>query len=145
MVEEGLKDPIVVDDLVEKDWLYLRRGIFLTKNQVEMIFLNLSKLLEYSYYNADSKKVVLEFIDHIFSKPKLKTFVEEKLKDYETMTYQSKMKLLKELLTEMMKDKQDEKGENDENGQSYQWKTYLDILSNKVQLIYALINFHLKQ
>ena len=144
MVEEGLKDPIVVDDLAEKDWLYLRRGIFLTKNQVEMIFLNLSKLLEYSYYNADSKKVVLEFIDHIFSKPKLKTFVEEKLKDYEAMTYQSKMKLLKELLTEMMKDKQDEKGENDEIGQSYQWKTYLDILSNKVQLIYALINFHLK-
>ena len=137
MVEEGLKDSIVVDDLAEKDWLYLQRGIFLTKNQVEMIFLNLSKLLKYSYYNADSKKVVLEFIDNIF--------VEEKLKDYEAMTYQSKMKLLKELLTEMMKDKQDEKGENDEIGQSYQWKTYLDILSNKVQLIYALINFHLKQ
>lgn len=80
----------------------------------------------------------MEFIDFVLNKPKLKTFVEEKLKDYEGMNYQSKMKLIKDVLTEMFQEKKDE---NDENGQTYQLKTFLDTLSNKTQLIFSLLNY----
>ena len=90
LVEEGLKDPIDTEKLSDKEWLYLRRGVFLSKAQVDMIFCNLETILQYSYYNQDSKKIVLQFIEFVLSKPKLKTFVEEKLKDYQEMNYQSK-------------------------------------------------------
>ena len=142
LVEEGLKDPIQTENLSDKEWLFLRRGVFLSKSQVDMIYCNLDRILQYSYYNQDSKKIVMEFIDFVLNKPKLKTFVEEKLKDYEGMNYQSKMKLIKDVLTEMFQEKKDE---NDENGQTYQLKTFLDTLSNKTQLIFSLLNYHLKQ
>ena len=61
------------------------------------------------------------------------------------MTYQSKMKLIKEILTEMFQEKKDGTAENEENGQNYQMKTYLDALGNKVQLIFSLLKYHLKQ
>ena len=38
MVEEGLKDPIQTDELLDKKWLFLRQGVFLSKSQVDMIF-----------------------------------------------------------------------------------------------------------
>ena len=139
LVEEGLKDPINTEKLAEKDWLYLKRGVFLSKAQVDMIYYNLDTILQYSYYNQDSKKIVNQFIDFVLGKEKLKTFVKEKLKDYEGMNYQSKMKLVKDLLTEMFQDKKNE------NGETYQMKTILDTLSNKVQLIFSLLNYHLKQ
>ncbi len=53
------------------------------------------------------------------------------------------MKLIKELLAKMFQDKKDENGI--ENEHSYQLKTFLDALSNKVQLVFSLLNYHLRQ
>ena len=145
LVEQGLKDPIDTEKLLDKEWLFLRRGVFLSKSQVDMIFWNLETILQYSHYNQDSKKIVLQFIEFVLGKPKLKTFVEEKLEDYQAMIYQSQMKLIKDILTEMFQDKKTENGETLDIGQSYQMKTFLDTLSNKVELIISLLNYHLKQ
>ena len=60
--------------------------------------------------------------------------------DYQTMTYQSKVKLLKQLLNEMFDDKKREK-DDPENG----LKIFLDSLSNKVILTFSLLNYHLKE
>ena len=146
LVEEGLKDPVNTDKKAEKDYLYLRRGVFLSESQVDMIYFNLETILQYSFYNQDSKKIVLQFIEHILSKPKLKSFVQEKLKDYEGMKYQSKMKLIKDILVEMFQDKKNDGIlENPENEQSYSMKTYMDCLNNKIALVFSLLNHHLKQ
>ena len=77
LVEEGIKDPINTDELADKEWLFLRRGVFLSKSQVDMIMCSLDIILQYSFYNQDSKKIVLEFIEYVLSKPKLKTFVQD--------------------------------------------------------------------
>ena len=146
LVEEGLKDPVNTDKKAEKDYLYLRRGVFLSESQVDMIYFNLETILQYSFYNQDSKKIVLQFIEHILSKPKLKSFVQEKLKDYEGMKYQSKMKLIKDILVEMFQDKKNDGIlENTENEQSYSMETYMDCLNNKIALVFSLLNHHLKQ
>ena len=157
LVEQGMKDPInITDPLADKEWLFLRRGVFLSKDQVEMIHMNLSTILQYSYYNQDSKKIVLEFIDYVLSKPKLKTFVQDQIKDYEGMTYQAKMKLIKDILIEMSHEKRDQDAvktqstslqhqEKEGGDQSYTTKMFLDALANKVQLVFSLLNYHLKQ
>ena len=108
LVEEGLKEPIIVDDeMSEREWLYLREVVFLSKAQGDTFFGNLDTILQYSYYNEDNKKVVSQFINYVLGKSKLKKFVEQQLKDYEVMTCQAKMKLIKDLLTEMFQEKKD--------------------------------------
>ena len=77
-VEEGLAKPINTDDLPEnsKEWLFLRRGIFLSRSQVDIIDCHLDSILQYSYYgNQDNKKIILKFIDFILTYPKMKDFV----------------------------------------------------------------------
>ena len=48
LVEEGLKDPVNTDKKAEKDYLYLRRGVFLSESQVDMIYFNLETILQYT-------------------------------------------------------------------------------------------------
>ena len=145
-VEEGLAKPINTDDLPEnsKEWLFLRRGIFLSRSQVDIIDCHLDSILQYSYYgNQDNKKIILKFIDFILTNPKMKDFVKDQLKDYETMTYQAKMKLIKDILAEMFDE--GKKEEEEEQDQNYKMKTFLDNIATKTQLVFSLLNYHLKQ
>ena len=109
-------------------------------DQLSILYTHLPTLLEFSYYETDSKKYVNELVDYSISSSKVRDFLKEKLVDYETMTYQSKVKILKHLLSEMFDEKKKEKA--DEN---YGLKIFLDALSNKVLLVCSLLNYHLKE
>ena len=109
-------------------------------DQLAILYTHLATLLQFSYYETDSKKHVVELVDYATSTPKLREFLKQKLGDYETMTYQSKVKILKHLLNEMFDDQKKEK--EDEN---YGLKVFLDSLSNKVMLVFSLLNYRLKE
>ena len=127
----------------------------LDSSQVEILQASLEPLMEHSYYEEDSKKIVLEFINYVMSSKKLREFVAEKIKDYEQMNYQSKMKLIRDVLEKMFDEKKngEEKknldaqkntdGQNQEE-RSYEMKQYFDALGNKIMLIYSLLNNRLK-
>ena len=66
------------------------------------------------------------------------------------------MKLIKDILIEMSHEKRDQDAvkpqsaslqhqEKDGGDQSYTTKMFLDALANKVQLVFSLLNYHLKQ
>ena len=87
MVEMGLKDAIETSNS-NGDWIWLKRNATFDQDQLEMVHAHLATILEYSFYEQDSKKLVLEFIDYVLSSSKLRKYVLEKLQDYDTMTYQ---------------------------------------------------------
>ena len=155
LCEEGLETAIDTSELKDKEWLYIRRACMLDSSQVEILQASLEPLMEHSYYEEDSKKIVLEFINYVMSSKKLREFVAEKIKDYEQMNYQSKMKLIRDVLEKMFEEKKnvEEKknldaqkntdGQNQEE-RSYEMKKYFDALGNKIMLIYSLLNNRLK-
>ena len=102
----------------------------------------MATLLEYSYYEVDSKKYVLELVDYVLESEKLCEFLKEKVVDFQTMTYQSKVKILKHLLSVMFEEKKKDDGGEDAN---YNQKIFLDSLSNKVMLVFSLLNFRMKE
>ena len=79
------------------------------EDQLSILYSHLSTLLEFSYYEMDSKKYVIEVVDYAVSSTKLRNFLNEKLADYESMTYQSKVKILKHLLNEMFDEQKKKK------------------------------------
>ena len=107
-----------------------------------MVYAHLSTILEYSFYEQDSKVLVLDFIDYVVSSPKLSKYVLEKLEGYEALPYPSKMKILKYLLTAMFEEKN---AGGEREGQDYGLKTYMDSLSNKVLLVFSLFNHRLQE
>ena len=137
LVDMGMKDAIDTTNITG-DWLFLKRIASFDKEQHEILEDNLDRLLEYSFYEVDSKKLVLEFIDYVESSQKLRQFVLEKLKNYEALSYQSKMKILRQLLTDMFEERNMEKA-----GDNYGLKTYMDALSNKSFLVFSLFNHRL--
>ena len=138
LVDMGMKDAIDTTN-VTGDWLFLKRIASLNKEQHEILEDNLDRLLEYSFCEVDSKKLVLEFVDYVESSVQLRQFVLEKLKTYETLSYQSKMKILRQLLTDMFEQRNMEK-----DGHDYGMKNYLDALSNKIFLVFSLFNHRIE-
>ena len=138
LVEMGLKDAIDTSN-IPGDWVWLRRIASFSQEQLEMVHTNLATILEYSFFEKDSKSLVLEFIDYVVSSPKLSQYVLEKLKGYEELGYQSKMKILRYLVTAMF----EEKKSPENNGQDYGLKAFMDALSNKVILVFSLFNHRL--
>ena len=139
LVEDGFREAIDETKIIG-DSHYLKRGCYMNEEQLAILHTNLNTLLEFSYYETDSKTFVLELVNYVVNNAKQRAFLKEKLMDYQTMTYQSKVKLLKQLLNEMFDDKKREK-DDPENG----LKIFLDSLSNKVILTFSLLNYHLKE
>ena len=137
MVEEGTCEPIDTTKITG-DHHFLKRGCYMDNDQVSILHSNLPTLLEYSYYETEPQKYVSEFVDYAMSSSKMRDFLKEKLADYQSLTYQSKVKILKHLLKEMFDDKKRENAD-------YAQKIFLDSCTNKVQLIFSLLNFRLKQ
>ena len=67
--------------------------------------------------------------------------MEEKLLDYDGLTFKSKVKLVHHLLAQMFEDKKLSNAEEVDRDM----KIYLDILSNKILLIFCIISFRLNQ
>ena len=67
----------------------------------------------------------------------------KKIKSYETMTYLDKTKLIRHIVDQMFDERKNEEEKGKEE-KSYEMKTYFDALSNKVMLIYSLMNNRLK-
>ena len=140
LVDSGLKTAID-PALQSQDWLFLKRGAYLAKNQVEMLYCSMTTLLEYSYYEIDSKKIIMNFVDFVMASSKLRAYVDEKLKDYENLAHPSKLKILRHLLTEMF----DEKKELEKDCEHYGLKKSMDAVSNKISLIFSLFTYKLKE
>ena len=138
LVDEGHNLPIDTAKITG-DNHYLRRGCYMDGNQVSILYEHLSTLMEFSYYETDSKKHVSELVDYATTNAKLRDFLKDKLSDYENMTYQTKVKILKHLLNEMFEDKK-----KDKDDEHYGLKIFLDSLANKTLLVFSLINYRLK-
>ena len=141
LVENGYREPIDPEKVTD-DYTFLKRGWYMDNNQLSILYSNLATLLEYSYYEVDSKKYVLELVDYVLESEKLCEFLKEKVVDFQTMTYQSKVKILKHLLSVMFEEKKKDDGGEDAN---YNQKIFLDSLSNKVMLVFSLLNFRMKE
>ena len=123
------------------DWIWLKRKATFSKDQLEMVHAHLGTNLENSFYEQDSKVLVLDFIEYVLSSSKLRQYVSEKLEIYETLTYSAKMKILKYLVASMFEERKPLKNEGNDYGQ----KTLMDSLSNKVILTFSLFNHRIKQ
>ena len=140
MVEMGLKDTIDTSNY-NGNWIWLKRNATFSKDQLEMVHAHLGTILEYSFYEQDSKVLVLNFIEYVLSSPKLRQYVSEKLETYETLTYPAKMKILKYLVASMFEERKPLENEGSDYGQ----KTLMDSLSNKVILTFSLFNHRINQ
>ena len=80
LVEEGLNQAIDTTKITG-DSHYLRRGCYMDANQLAILYSNLATLMDYSYYETDSKKHVIELVDYALSSSKMHEFLKEKLED----------------------------------------------------------------
>ena len=133
----GLRDPICDSGL--DGWIWLKKGIYLRRNQLEILHTQMETILQHSFYeNSQSKKQVLDFINHVLSNEEQRKFLAEKMKEYNSMTFKNKIKLINHLLVEMFQQRQ--MNRDDDN---YGLKTYLDNLSSKINLIFSIFSFNL--
>ena len=137
LVDSGIK-PQIDPDLQSSDSLFLKRGLYLGKDQTEILYHQLETLFEHSFYELDSKEIVMNFVDFVMSKDKLRSFVEEKLEHYKDMAYPTKMKIIRHLVTEMFEDKR--LGPDTEH---FGMKRCMNALSNKVALVFSLFAYRL--
>ena len=125
--------------LKDKESVYLKRGCYLTKEDVDVLSLHLSQLLQFAYFeNPDTKQMVMDFTDHVIGSPKLRDFVMEKLKEFPELHYQKKVKIMKDLLNRMFEEKEEQKQDI-----LYSRKNYYQILSSKANLVFSLLNCQL--
>ena len=100
LVEDGVREAIDTSKITG-DSHYLRRGCYMDVEQLSILLTNLPTLMESSYYETDSKKHVLDLVNYAMGSTKLRDFLKTKLVDYDGMSYQSKIKILKNLLSQM--------------------------------------------
>ena len=141
MCQDGANEVSDLSSLQAKgDFVYLRRGAYLNRESCEILEAHLPTLLEFCYFeNSSLKKMTLEFVDFVISDGKLKSYVESKLPEYADMKYQSKVKIIKHLLSALFEHKN-----MNQEGQDFGMKKYFDCLSNKVNLVFSLFNLYLK-
>ena len=124
--------------LKDKESVYLKRGCYLTKEDVDVLSLHLSQLLQFAYFeNPDTKQMVMDFTDHVIGSPKLRDFVMEKLKEFPEL-HCKKVKIMKDLLNRMFEEKEEQKQDI-----LYSRKNYYQILSSKANLVFSLLNCQL--
>ena len=150
LIDDGLKQAVDTSQLVDKQWLHLKRGVYLKQRHVQVLQTQLPTLLEFSFYdNPESKRKVMHFVDYVLENSKLRWHIKQHLAK-DPMTFQNKMDMLKFLVSEMFQD-----GEHistskrikmvDEDDPSDGAKYLLDILSNKVELIFSIFIYHVIQ
>ena len=140
MCQDGANEVSDMSNLEGRETVFLRRGAYLNKESCEILVAHLATLLEFCYFeNSALKKMTLDFVDFVVSDGKLKTYVESKLPEFDSMKYQSKVKIVKHLLSALF----EQKNMNQED-QDFGMKKYYDCLSNKVNLVFSLFNLHLK-
>ena len=107
MCQDGANEVSDLSSLQAKgDFVYLRRGAYLNRESCEILEAHLPTLLEFCYFeNSSLKKMTLEFVDFVISDGKLKSYVESKLPEYADMKYQSKVKIIKHLLSALFEHK----------------------------------------
>ena len=139
LVDEGKRDPVNVSNLADPQFQPLKRGVFNLKlSDMELIMAHMDILFQYLSYDLDTnKRRVLEFIEYATNEEKHAQFLKTQLSNYYGLTCEEKIKLLRTILTEMMM--------RDKNQplDSFELRSYLDVLTRKMVPIYALLHFHL--
>ena len=134
------RDPVDISKLEDPEYQPLKKGVFnLQLDDLEMLVSHLDTLLQYTHYQSDEhKRKVMDFVNYATSEEKHKKYLVEKLKNYEGMRVAEKIKIINNILTAMFEDQG--KSEN-----TYDIQCYLDILTNKTALIFALLNNRLME
>ena len=152
LVIDGVKQLIDTSQLLDKQWLQMKRGAYLKKRHVDVLNSQMPILLEHSFNQSPKeKRMVRNLIDHILADEKLRVYVAERLENFDNLNFQSKMKIIRHLVDDMFKNEssEDEDGpprkKSKKNDFSPSSSSYLEILSNKVMLIFSLFAYHLKQ
>ena len=128
------RDPVNISQLKDPEYQPLKRGVYnLRLADLEMMVSQLDTILRYtsSYESDEVKRNVSNFVDYAVND--CRTYLLENLKNYEEMRLPEKIKIMHIILKGMF----EKNGKPDDN---FGIKFYLDILSNKTDLIFAL--FH---
>ena len=132
-VAQGSQKPIDTSQLGNQLYLYLKRGVSLKQRHVEVLRAQMPTILGMSFHHQMSGQI-MGFVDGVMSNENLRSFLTEKMEEFKTMSYQSKMDILICLLDGVYKDSEGPL-KND----------LLFLFGNKVMLIFSLLSHYLKQ
>ena len=107
-------------------------------SQLDLLFSQLKTIFEHTYFeNEGSRHKIQDFVNHIVSSENHCNYLREQLKNYYSMSYHDKLKLLRHLVGAMFADREVEVDD-------FKIKTFTDLLSNKIVLIFALFNYFIE-
>ena len=147
LVARGIKDAIDTSELLDKEWTNLKKGANLNQRHLEVFQSQMPTILEKCFHqNPDAKDLLLKFVDEVLANERLKGYLLERLPDFEAMNYQKKMQILSSLLNELYVNIEEEEEPPKKKGKGIDYiKMYLEILSNKVMLVFGLLTYYLRQ
>lgn len=126
----GLAEPI----LDKPDWIYLQRGFVLSKEQVDNIHGMMPTILSHAFFDsATTQQQIHELVDFAVGKEDLWSYVTENLKIYPSMSHIARMEILRTLIVAKMTS-------DGLTSDDFKVKTMVDSLSNKMILIFCLLN-----
>ena len=130
-----LADPVDISKLEDPEYQPLRKGVFnLQLNDLELLVSQLDTLLQYTHYQSNEhKRKVIDFVNYATTEEKHRNYLMEKLKEYEGMRVTEKIQIVQNILKAMFEDK-------GQKADTYEIQCYLDILSNKISLIFPLLH-----
>lgn len=135
-VSVGLAEPIKTTD--GQEFIFLPRGVRLAPHQVDLLWNQLHVLLQHTIFaNDQTKQKVREFVAYVISNAELCTTMKNKLEDFKDLKFKDKAELLEEFFNAMAQERK-------MSPASFEAQTYLETLTNKMNLVYSLFNFHLK-
>ena len=129
-----LRDPVNVQKLEDPEIQPLKRGVFNLKlADLDVLVSNIETIIVYSHYESDlNKRKVMDFIEYCSSETKHHDYLKNILKDYVGMRAQEKIKIVSKVLKAMFEDHQKD--------DAFEMKMYLDVLTNKLVLLFSLLN-----
>ena len=136
LVSQGLKKPIDTSKLEDNEWLHLKkRGVLLRQRHMEVLNSQMPTILGLTFQQSpEVSRQVMGFVNNVIANEELKMFLKDRMENHDYMCYETKMNILTYLLDELYKDQ--EGSQKDE---------LLFLFSNKVMLVFALVNYYLKK
>ena len=131
--------PVDTSKLEDPEYQPMKRGIYsLQLPDLELLLSQLDSLLRHTitYENEEVKRNVMKFVHYATHEGKHQQFLLEKFKNYEQMRLMEKITTIQTIVQSLFED-------NGQKDDIFEINCYLDILTNKTSLIFALFYHHL--
>lgn len=137
-VSLGLMSPITVSP-EDKEYIFLQRGNALDHHQLELLCNQLQSIMEHTTLdlNQDSKDRLKTFIDFVSSNEECLNYLQDKVDNFSLFSYKDKTEVLEHLLSKMSVEDKPETAKKEQ----FQHRLYLESLSNKHHVLFALFTY----